>query len=449
MAVRFLHAADIHLGFMQYNEKERYNDFARAFEAMAQDAIARRVDFVVLAGDLFHKRAIDPLTMYQATAVLRDLHAAHIPAIAIEGTHERSYYNEGFTWLDYLAESGLLVLLTPKYAEGRMALLPGTTPSTPGAYNRHALRRAGHGGALRRRQHAPPGARSGRGPGRLPRPAAVLHRAHAPRRPAGRAGQYSSTLTRSQLDLMRPSVDYLALGHIHKPFIQDGWIYNPARWRPTPPVRWNGTTAATGGRDRARDPAAQRVSAGAQPTPRVRCACALPWTSGRRPPTSATRCRPTCNARPTPGRATATGASTDDRRWQTVCWSCNWWASCLSTTRERTWTTSTTWPWRASIRCYVTCATAPPPTIFEITAGEQLNRGELEAHVLQELLARDLRRRDQSEAWAQLALRLKRLALAGDAPEAIANELRAFRDGAWEPDVDPDGDGAGEEVAPC
>jgi DNA repair exonuclease SbcCD nuclease subunit len=38
---------------------------------------------------------------------------------------------------------------------------------------------------------------------------------------------YSATLTHSQLTPLREYVDYLAFGHIHKPFEREGWIFNP------------------------------------------------------------------------------------------------------------------------------------------------------------------------------------------------------------------------------
>ena len=38
---------------------------------------------------------------------------------------------------------------------------------------------------------------------------------------------YSAVLTHSQVAPLRSYVDYLALGHIHKPFEREDWIYNP------------------------------------------------------------------------------------------------------------------------------------------------------------------------------------------------------------------------------
>ena len=65
MAVRFLHAADIHLGCEQYGEHERANDFARTFGHLVDTAIDRSVAFVLLAGDLFHRADISPQTAGQ------------------------------------------------------------------------------------------------------------------------------------------------------------------------------------------------------------------------------------------------------------------------------------------------------------------------------------------------------------------------------------------------
>ncbi len=85
MKARFLHFADTHLGYRQYNNLDRYDDFARAFLAVIDVAIAEKVDFVVLAGDLFEKRSIEALTLNQAMIGLERLKAANIPCVAVEG----------------------------------------------------------------------------------------------------------------------------------------------------------------------------------------------------------------------------------------------------------------------------------------------------------------------------------------------------------------------------
>lgn len=75
MQTRFLHCADIHLGYLQYGQTARFNDFAAAFNAVIDKAtgvyhprpdkqilpfdkaISGPVDFVILAGDLFTSAA--------------------------------------------------------------------------------------------------------------------------------------------------------------------------------------------------------------------------------------------------------------------------------------------------------------------------------------------------------------------------------------------------------
>ena len=51
--MKFIHAADLHLGYRQYGLAERFNDFSRVFRHIVDQAIEQQVDFVLLAGDLF------------------------------------------------------------------------------------------------------------------------------------------------------------------------------------------------------------------------------------------------------------------------------------------------------------------------------------------------------------------------------------------------------------
>jgi len=61
--MRFMHVADVHLGYRQYGSKERFNDFSKVFLHIVGQAIERQVYFIPLAGDLFEKRTVDPLAM--------------------------------------------------------------------------------------------------------------------------------------------------------------------------------------------------------------------------------------------------------------------------------------------------------------------------------------------------------------------------------------------------
>ena len=46
--MRFMHIADVHLGYQQYGSKERFDDFSRVFLHIVEQAIDRQVDFGLL-----------------------------------------------------------------------------------------------------------------------------------------------------------------------------------------------------------------------------------------------------------------------------------------------------------------------------------------------------------------------------------------------------------------
>src|SRR5205085_6067780 len=118
MRASFIHIADTRLGYEQYGVRERFNDVSRAFWDIMAEAAHRRVDFVVIAGDLFNKRAIDAQTLIHAIEGLKKLKDRSIPVIAIEGNHDRSYYRDGTSWLQFLCYQGYLILLIPTMREG-------------------------------------------------------------------------------------------------------------------------------------------------------------------------------------------------------------------------------------------------------------------------------------------------------------------------------------------
>src|SRR5204863_7381735 len=73
-------------------------------------------------GDLFNKRAIDALTLIHAIEGLKKLKEKHIPVIAIEGNHDRSYYRDGISWLQFLCHQEYLTLLAPTMRDGAPVL---------------------------------------------------------------------------------------------------------------------------------------------------------------------------------------------------------------------------------------------------------------------------------------------------------------------------------------
>jgi len=82
--VRFIQFADVHLGKTQYGLQERSEDFARAYAEAIKYCLERQPDFILLAGDLFEQKAVDPETFSLASTGLKRLRDAGIPVFAIE-----------------------------------------------------------------------------------------------------------------------------------------------------------------------------------------------------------------------------------------------------------------------------------------------------------------------------------------------------------------------------
>lgn len=224
---RFLHIADIHLGFDRYQNKERTKDFFLALkDTIERYAIAEEVDFVLIAGDLFEHRNIQPSILNQAQYCLRMLQAANIPVIAIEGNHDNRPYGVNTSWLRYLSDWEQLILLEPgDIAAGEPFYQPwngrrggyidldcGVRVMGANWYGATAPKAIEQIAAAV--QDLP--AHSG---------TTILMFHHGLE---DQIARYAGALRYSELlPLKQVGIDYVALGHIHKNYEMEGWIFNP------------------------------------------------------------------------------------------------------------------------------------------------------------------------------------------------------------------------------
>lgn len=230
---RFLHLADVHLGFDRYDSKERTKDFYRAFEnVLDKYAVGNNtegvppVDFVVIAGDLFEHRTIQPNILNQAKLCLQMLKEHHIPAIAIEGNHDNRPYGTQTNWIKYLADDDLLILLEPERspdgdivyemwdgeAGGYIDLDCGVRILGSQWYGASAPRAIG---SLAEAIYKLP-----------PSPGHTVMLFHHGLE--GQIARYQGALKYSDLlPLKEAGVDYLGLGHIHKSYVEQNWVFNP------------------------------------------------------------------------------------------------------------------------------------------------------------------------------------------------------------------------------
>ncbi len=423
MQAKFLHFSDCHLGYQQYGSKQRFDDFSRAFVSIINTAIEQKVDFMVLAGDLFQKRSIDALTLNSAMHGLEKLARARIPCIAVEGNHELAYYNEAIGWLRFLAERELLILLHPSFEKGKPILRP--YERRQGAYidPKPGLRVYG----LRYSGSSTAAAMAGMAAALDEYPSDgvdyTVMIAHTG--VEGVLPGHSGGLSHAQLAPLRTHVDYLALGHVHKPFTFDQWIYNAGSPETCSmeEVSWRdrGYYLVEVDTDRARENGDPAHVATLHPNPRrafhrlsiqvdhvsspvdlynhchdyvTRRAADLGFTAQSNPAQS-----PVVELR-------LSGTLPFDR-------------SGLNLDQIKQLVEEAFRP----LVCHVKNATQSAD--FAVNADDQLDRRRLEHQIVEELLSRDTRFRAQSAMWTELALNLKDLALTGADPETILEELSA------------------------
>jgi DNA repair exonuclease SbcCD nuclease subunit len=226
---RFLHLADVHLGFDRYDSKERTRDFFYAFnDALEKYAVEAEVDFVVIAGDLFEHRNIQPATLNQAQTCLQMLKQADIPVLVIEGNHDNRPYGTKTSWLRYLADWELLLLLEPgDISAGEPFYQPWDWESRRGGYidldcGVRVLGSNWYGAAAPKSIEQIAAAIEAL-PDRATHTLMLFHHGLE-----GQIARYAGALRYADLlPLKQAGVDYLALGHIHKNYEVEGWIFNP------------------------------------------------------------------------------------------------------------------------------------------------------------------------------------------------------------------------------
>ena len=223
---RFLHIADVHLGFDRYNSKVRTTDFFHTlWDVFERYAIGTAVDFVVIAGDLFEHRMIQPAILNQAQLCLQQLQTAEIPVIAIEGNHDNCPYGTKTSWLRYLSDWGLLKLLEP--GQGETMYVPWDETTKQGGYidlacGVRVLGSSWYGAAAPKAIQQITAAMATLPPG----PASTMLLFHHGLE--GQIARYSGALRYGDLlPLRQAGVNYLGLGHIHKHYTVDNWLFNP------------------------------------------------------------------------------------------------------------------------------------------------------------------------------------------------------------------------------
>lgn len=224
--VKFLHISDIHLGIKRYGLEERTKDFFYAWKTCLEKyAIEEKVDFVLIGGDLFDRRQIDPQAANHAIIMFERLKSVGIPVFAIEGNHDQRETGSDFSWLRSLSKWRFIHLLEPSHNENQISYLPWNSEKREGGYiDCQGVRIFGSRWYGVTTNNVLP----------------LLHEAIRPNLLEGATnilllhteveGQLNRpipALSASKLLQLKDGIDYLALGHIHKSFVIDNWAFNP------------------------------------------------------------------------------------------------------------------------------------------------------------------------------------------------------------------------------
>src|SRR4051794_2925331 len=103
--MRFTHTADCHIG--GHRDPRLRNLTQQCFDVFVSETIAAKVDFTIIAGDLFNTAIPGIDTLKFTVTQLGRLREAKIPVYAVPGSHDFS--PSGKTMLDVLEEAGLLI----------------------------------------------------------------------------------------------------------------------------------------------------------------------------------------------------------------------------------------------------------------------------------------------------------------------------------------------------
>jgi DNA repair exonuclease SbcCD nuclease subunit len=219
LPISLIHCGDIHLGFNQYNNEERFHDFQRSFLYIVDYAIENKVDYFLISGDFFNKRSINSRTLSQAILGLTRLKEKEIRVISIEGNHDKAPYGEVDSWMRFLNEQGYFYLLSPHFEEGILVLESYEEKQTGSLVSFPGIRFVGLGyqGSMTSRRISELNERLEKSeePTIL-----MLHSAID-------SLMHLGGIKYEDISVLKEKIDYVAMGHIHHRYEREDWIYNP------------------------------------------------------------------------------------------------------------------------------------------------------------------------------------------------------------------------------
>ena len=118
--MKFAHLSDVHLGFQKHESLQKIEQ--QVFEKILDECINRKVNFILIPGDLFHVNIPEMRIQKFAFAKFRQVHDAGIPIYVVYGSHDFSPVSNSV--IDLLAEIGYIRKVTnaTSHEEGKISL---------------------------------------------------------------------------------------------------------------------------------------------------------------------------------------------------------------------------------------------------------------------------------------------------------------------------------------
>jgi len=208
----------------------RQKDMQYSFQHTISEGIRHKVGVVLLCGDLFHHKNVTAETLTIAEQGLNQFSRYNIPVALIQGNHDAKLYKQDMTWLEYLhrKKTGILLqadileneLLFNKYDKEKISSHAGFVDVNNTRI--FGLQYSGQRTIERLRQIPLAIQQVNDEFGTKDFTILMGHfgvEGHIP----GITGGVSEEI----LNLLRDTVDYLALGHLHKHYSENDWVFNP------------------------------------------------------------------------------------------------------------------------------------------------------------------------------------------------------------------------------
>ena len=212
---KFIHCGDLHLGCKPSHLDQRYEDFFESFKELIDNAINNKCEYVIISGDLFHLKVINSKTLLKVINLLEYAKQYNIKTIVIEGNHDKAFFVDEESWLNFLYEKGYIILLSHSIENSQLQITNnsiyedenirvigiGYLGSTTSIYLKGIENKISKSDKFT---------------------ILMLHAA------VNRlSGEDMGDIHLNTLKPLKGVVDYIALGHIHTKYEYDELIYNP------------------------------------------------------------------------------------------------------------------------------------------------------------------------------------------------------------------------------